>query len=557
MKSLHRIQITVLTLVLAFSQLAGIALAQSAAVTPQVKSATNFRRIMVNLEQDGDLIVVANTDGTVETLVDYISAMAELAPAPPAEKEKIKAKVATVKSFLMKNGFYAMQGFGMSVVPADGTLNRSRVFIARDEAAINTPLWTGLVGGGQRELKSHKFLPVDTVLFRSGTGEVGALLKLFRSLAMDLQEPAAAAEMQAAMEAQAKKLGSSVDGILNGLGSEAFLAVTLSKTATIQLPGSGPSKPMTMPEPSVLLGIAVKDGTIESLLKKNLADPQTPMTTTTLGSDVLTSVNLPIPSPVPIQPTFVTKDGILLIGSNPEVVKSALAAAANPAKNVFSTADFKELTKGMPTKNNGMMFASKRFAAAVTDIQKQAMNQSAGAGGPDAESMANFVEAMQSFQKPQYGAGVVLNYKSGVLFRSLSTSGGKEIIQSVGIVPIGIMAAIAIPSFIKARSTAQGHSCINNMRMLDSAGEQWAMANNKSENDVLDIAATLEYVKGAVMPICPQGGSYSRPTLGDEIRCSMHGTMMEAMQNRGRPQPGRPAATRVPPPRVRKTQSNN
>ena len=40
---------------------------------------------------------------------------------------------------------------------------------------------------------------------------------------------------------------------------------------------------------------------------------------------------------------------------------------------------------------------------------------------------------------------------------------------------IGLLAAIAIPNFLQARSTAQMNACINNLRQIDSAIQQWAL----------------------------------------------------------------------------------
>ena len=48
---------------------------------------------------------------------------------------------------------------------------------------------------------------------------------------------------------------------------------------------------------------------------------------------------------------------------------------------------------------------------------------------------------------------------------------------------IGLLAAIAIPSFVKARNTSQQNACINNLRQIDGAKEQWAMAAKKSDGD--------------------------------------------------------------------------
>ncbi len=44
---------------------------------------------------------------------------------------------------------------------------------------------------------------------------------------------------------------------------------------------------------------------------------------------------------------------------------------------------------------------------------------------------------------------------------------------------IGLLAEIAIPTFIKARKTAQGNACINNLRQIDGAIQQWALELNQ------------------------------------------------------------------------------
>ena len=70
---------------------------------------------------------------------------------------------------------------------------------------------------------------------------------------------------------------------------------------------------------------------------------------------------------------------------------------------------------------------------------------------------------------------------------------------------IGLLAAIAIPSFVKSRNSARQNACINNLRMIDSAKEQYAMANNSASDATLTSANVAEYVK--TLPICPAGGT--------------------------------------------------
>jgi type II secretory pathway pseudopilin PulG len=44
---------------------------------------------------------------------------------------------------------------------------------------------------------------------------------------------------------------------------------------------------------------------------------------------------------------------------------------------------------------------------------------------------------------------------------------------------IGLLAAIAIPNFVKARATSQQNACINNLRQIDTAKQQWALENKQ------------------------------------------------------------------------------
>ena len=70
---------------------------------------------------------------------------------------------------------------------------------------------------------------------------------------------------------------------------------------------------------------------------------------------------------------------------------------------------------------------------------------------------------------------------------------------------IGLLAAIAIPSFIKARTTSQQNACINNLRQLDGAKEQWAMAENQP-GTATPVATDIDpYIKNTTTDVlCPQ-----------------------------------------------------
>src|SRR5436305_6098163 len=70
---------------------------------------------------------------------------------------------------------------------------------------------------------------------------------------------------------------------------------------------------------------------------------------------------------------------------------------------------------------------------------------------------------------------------------------------------IGLLAAIAIPNFIKARTTSQQNACINNLRQIDGSIQQWALENKKDAAAKVTYDDISGYLKNSV--ICPSGGT--------------------------------------------------
>ena len=93
---------------------------------------------------------------------------------------------------------------------------------------------------------------------------------------------------------------------------------------------------------------------------------------------------------------------------------------------------------------------------------------------------------------------------------------------------IALLTAMAVPSFMKARTDSLNSTCQNNLRLLDGAVEQYALANsNALATSWDDLVGTNAYLKAAV--VCKAGGSYTLPTaLGSKTSCSVHGTLAGA-----------------------------
>jgi prepilin-type N-terminal cleavage/methylation domain-containing protein len=104
-----------------------------------------------------------------------------------------------------------------------------------------------------------------------------------------------------------------------------------------------------------------------------------------------------------------------------------------------------------------------------------------------------------------------------------SQTGGFTLVEIMIVVAIiGLLASIAVPNFVKARTTAQMNACISNLRQIDGAVQQWALDTKQGDTATVTPADVLPYLKNAV--VCPSGGktfadSYSVTTVQARPAC--------------------------------------
>jgi seryl-tRNA synthetase len=66
-------------------------------------------------------------------------------------------------------------------------------------------------------------------------------------------------------------------------------------------------------------------------------------------------------------------------------------------------------------------------------------------------------------------------------------------------------------------------TCINNLRVIDGAKQQWALQNSKGPNDVPQPQEILPYLPNNMMPQCPAGGRYTLNAVNKAPTCSIPG----------------------------------
>jgi prepilin-type N-terminal cleavage/methylation domain-containing protein len=113
--------------------------------------------------------------------------------------------------------------------------------------------------------------------------------------------------------------------------------------------------------------------------------------------------------------------------------------------------------------------------------------------------------------------------------------GGFTLVEIMIVIAIiGLLCAIAIPNYVKARANSQANACINNLRQIDGAMQEFAIENGKKVGDPInypgDLLPYLKLNSAGQIPGCPAGGSYSVAPIGIEpsVVCSLGNTVTPA-----------------------------
>lgn len=110
--------------------------------------------------------------------------------------------------------------------------------------------------------------------------------------------------------------------------------------------------------------------------------------------------------------------------------------------------------------------------------------------------------------------------------RKLMGKGGFTLVEIMIVVAIiGLLAAIAIPNFIRARQRAQQNACIANLKQYDGAKTLWALDQGKTGTDTPNLSDLItNYIKAT--PACPTGDedSYNLNNMNTQPTCDNSGS---------------------------------
>jgi prepilin-type N-terminal cleavage/methylation domain-containing protein len=89
---------------------------------------------------------------------------------------------------------------------------------------------------------------------------------------------------------------------------------------------------------------------------------------------------------------------------------------------------------------------------------------------------------------------------------------------------IGLLAAIALPNFVKARTKSQTNACIENLTKIDGAKHTWAIETKQVSSSVpveSDLFGPTSYIRDT--PSCPASGLYTLNDVATKPTCNVAG----------------------------------
>lgn len=488
----------------------------------------SFNEVTAHLDPGGSFYLYLSTEQMLSGLSGKVNQFRAFLPGLPgvgSEEQQTIGKVVDVVSHLIKNsGLENVSGLGISSIARAPGFYRSTLMAHHYPGKNDGYIWSAF-GKAPHALDGLDFLPANTGFAAFSDLDLQLIWGAVQNEIAQLNIPETDRAFRE-LPAQFKQAtGLNLNQLLASLGGEYGFVLTLDDTHKMAIP-MGANQNLSIPEPALMIVIKVKDDTIFNRVDKLINDnAEVGKQVTRIDKDGLRmrTMPLPIPLPLPLRPTWARYGNYLFISTTDTLVQEAVAVKTGKKPGWKSTDEFKKLSQDIPTQGNSFFCLSARFGATVAEIQKQALS-SAGALAP---AQSSTLQSFFGMDKPVFSYGVGANTSEGWLTVANGNSeSSKAFLASAAILPVGVLAAIAIPNFVKARETAQRNACINNLRMIDGAKEQWALENKKAPGatvSFMDLAGPGKFLRSE--PICPSDGTYSVNAIGQSPSCSHHGAL--------------------------------
>lgn len=481
---------------------------------------TSFQQVTSQLDPGGNFYLYLGTEQWLEGVSAKVGAWRKLVDAIPEmednDRENAGKAFDIVTNLIKDSGLEEISGFGMSSISTAKGEYRIKTVLHHYKGNGSGFLWS-LCGEKPHALEGLNYLPSSTALASFSDMNVPMLWSAIQKEVRKSGFPEAQGFLEKMPEMFEQHVGLSWDKVLGSLGGEFGFILTLNESHKISLPIPSPNGPMEIPEPGIVLVAKVKDDTIFNRIEQALKDMGQNVISTNTPTAKLRTVPVPLPIPIELRPTVASSGGYLFVASSDSLVEEALAVKAGKKPGLKDSAEFKHLSTGVPQEGNSFSFMSERLGKAIVELQKQAL-QSAPAG-------TEWLQSLVTAGKAPFSYAVGVKSDEGFVSTANGNQHPAKMFLAGAVVPVAVVAGMALPAMAKAKERAQQITCKNNLRQIEVAKKQWALDNNKPDS----ATPTREDLRSALgkFPTCPSGGKYTINAISEKPECSHPGHSLD------------------------------
>jgi len=416
----------------------------------------SFEAVTAQLDPGGDLYTYVGTEQWLQGLSGKVAGWSQLLNSIPdltAENQtNIGMALKVVTNLVQASGLEQVKAFGLSSVPHEDGLHRSKAFLYCGKDNSSGFLWN-LFGSAPHALNGLDLLPTNTALATFSDLNVSLFWSVLQKQVAQSGIPQAEELLKKLPDGFEKATGLNWDKVMSSLGGEFGFAITLDDSKTVIIP-VGQDKRLELPEPALMLVVRVNDDTLFNRIDGALKQSGQQVFST--DKPKLKMRTLPVPLPLPIQLGFTVaqSEGYLFIATTDLIVQQALAVKAGEKPGLKSTGEFQRLAKGIPQQGNHFTYVSQRFGQTMSRLQRQAIELAGSKENPHQKWLQSLLNANQ----PVFSYSVGSHIPDGWLIVANGNQGAAKFILTSAVIPAAVTAGVAIPAIVKARQASQSNS---------------------------------------------------------------------------------------------------
>jgi len=483
----------------------------------------SFEEVTAKLDKGGNFYLYLSTEQALSKLSQAITMYSNLftqMPAPPdMGRDGIARIFEVINNVIKDSGIEHISGLGVSSIAREQGFYYNKAVLHHYAGQNDGVLWTAF-GKEAHPLKELDLLPENTAFASYCDLDIPLIWQTIEKELKQLHLPQVDQALAQLPDRFKGGAGIALNDVLNSLGGGYGVIFTLDESKQVSLPI--PTAPMQIPEPGLALFAKVKNDAIFTRIDQ-LAIGNPMVAKTKLDGVNTISLAIPIPLPIHLKPTLARVGDYLFLTSSDGLLQEIMAVQSGKKSGYKATEEFKKLSQGVPTEGNNFSLISAKFGKSLTQAMQGVMSAGGAAMGGQSKMLQDLMASNSMTMAYSVGANGAEGWEA-------FGNGNKSMATTAVILPAafvgGMLAAIAIPNFVRARTTSQQNACISNLRIIDGAKGQWALENHKQNTDVPTVRDLTPYIgrgPNGQFPVCPQGGTYTIGAINEQPRCSVPG----------------------------------